>query len=372
MIRRWANSRPLRTLLVVTATASVVVALGLAAAIDTDELGAGLSRGSRDPLGLGLIPAALLAAFTMRAQAWRRLLPGLRLGQALAAVHLALGANHVLPFRLGEPLRIASVTRRTGIEIAPATATTVLLRAADVVTLALLGVAAAPGLVSDNLGRPGVALMIAIGLIGVAAALVLVNQRTKAIPGTRPPRLPDAATFALVIAAWLAEALVVWRVAQWFEIDLGPRETLAVLAAAVTVQILAVTPGGVGTYEAAGTAALVATGVPASTAITAVVVLHGVKTLYSFVAGGVALIAPQPSMLGRLRLPPPVEPVPTAALVEGGTVVLLLPAHNEGPRIREVIASAPSHIDTHPVEVVVINDGSTDDTAAVARAAGPP
>jgi glycosyltransferase involved in cell wall biosynthesis len=51
-------------------------------------------------------------------------------------------------------------------------------------------------------------------------------------------------------------------------------------------------------------------------------------------------------------------------------IVLFLPAYNEEATVAAVVGRAPSEISGHPVEVVVVDDGSTDATAAVARAAG--
>lgn len=46
-------------------------------------------------------------------------------------------------------------------------------------------------------------------------------------------------------------------------------------------------------------------------------------------------------------------------------IVALIPGYNEGPRIAEVVRGAAAHL-----PVVVVDDGSADDTSAVARAAG--
>jgi glycosyltransferase involved in cell wall biosynthesis len=51
-------------------------------------------------------------------------------------------------------------------------------------------------------------------------------------------------------------------------------------------------------------------------------------------------------------------------------VVLFLPARDEAPRVAAVIERAPAAVLGHPVVVVVVDDGSTDGTAEVARAAG--
>jgi uncharacterized membrane protein YbhN (UPF0104 family) len=369
VISRLSRRVPLAVAGLIGATAFAAAVGILAALVDNGAFRSGLGEASRDPAGLLLITGALLGAFAMRAKAWCRLLPELGFWHSLAAVHLALGANHVLPFRLGEPMRIASVVRRTPTMLGAATSTTVLLRAADIVTLVVMGVLAGPELIPDQVGTWAVVAVIVIGGLGVAAAVSVDKQRRANEPARRKLRLPDASTFVLVVAAWLAEAIVVWRAAGWFDIDLSAQQAIAVLAAAVSVQLVAIAPGGLGTYEAAATAALVATGVPVATAVAAAVVVHAVKTIYSLVAGATALVTPQPSILGRLRLPQPVTSHPIAEAGDG-PVVLFLPARNEAPRIAAVLAAAPTHIEDRPVELVVVDDGSTDATAAEASAAG--
>ena len=51
-------------------------------------------------------------------------------------------------------------------------------------------------------------------------------------------------------------------------------------------------------------------------------------------------------------------------------MVLFLPAHDEEATVADVVARAPATVAGHPVRVVVVDDGSTDTTAAVATAAG--
>ena len=51
-------------------------------------------------------------------------------------------------------------------------------------------------------------------------------------------------------------------------------------------------------------------------------------------------------------------------------VVMLLPAHNEEATVAGVIRRAPAQVAGHPVRVLVVDDGSTDATAAAAVDAG--
>jgi glycosyltransferase involved in cell wall biosynthesis len=62
--------------------------------------------------------------------------------------------------------------------------------------------------------------------------------------------------------------------------------------------------------------------------------------------------------------------MPDRELVNRRPVVMVLPAHDEEATVADVVRRAPREVHGHPVEVVVVDDGSTDGTAALARAAG--
>ena len=80
--------------------ALVVAAAAVAAAVDVDARRRAWARATGDPVGVVVACAAFGLAFVLRALAWRRVLPGLPLGQALAGIHLAFGATTYCHFAL--------------------------------------------------------------------------------------------------------------------------------------------------------------------------------------------------------------------------------------------------------------------------------
>lgn len=345
--------------------------LYLSKTVDVEALGATWSALVAQPLPLLAILVAYGAAFVVRAWVWRRVLPGLSFGHALAALHVSLAGNHVLPLRLGEALRITSVVRRARMPFSAATASTVMLRGADILAIVALAAVLGPRVVSDIIGGWAWALLVPSAALWVGGLLWLRRLRTKKGIETRlsVPAVASASAFA-----WILESAVMWQACRWAGLEISMADAVLVTAVTIAAQILAVTPGGIGTYEAAATAALGALGFAAGPALAAAITAHAVKTAYSLVTGGIALFVPGPGAFGRLRLPdlmsrsrgstegPPPAPE--------DPVVLFMPARNEEGSVSKVVRRAPATVLGHPVEVLVIDDGSTDGTASVARAAG--
>ena len=352
--------------LVLGAALLVASAAYLVDLVEANALGPVIRAVLADPLGLGAALAMYGVAFALRAWAWQHILPELPGRQAWAALHSALLGNHVLPLRLGEPMRVTSVLRRTTAPVGPVTASAIALRAADVLAVLALAAIAAPAL----LAAAGPLVPAAIGL----AALVLVVgvgwlARLRARGST--VRLPGVRALAATGAAWLLEAAVVWEVANVAGFALTAWEAVAVTAVTVAAQAVAVTPGGLGTYEAAATAALVAVGVPAAPAFALALTTHAVKTSYALVVGGHALLWPAPGYWGRFRLPEhtPARPAPWP-VTDDAPVVAVIPVHDEEPTIAEVIRGLPPTVAGRRVVPLVVDDGSTDGSADSARAAG--
>ena len=125
-----------------------------------------------------------------------------------------------------------------------------------------------------------------------------VREALRAIP----PRAVLRA-FVLTVPSWLLESVVVYGAAQALGLELSLTAAAAVTAFTILFQVIHLTPGGIGVYEASMTAALQAQGMPGGEARTLAVLTHGLKFAYAFGPGAllaVPAVTGLPS-LGRIR-----------------------------------------------------------------------
>lgn len=353
------------TLTLLSLLAAVAAVWIVAGAVDGRALAEAFRNLAGDPPLLLAGMALFGTAFLIRAAIWRRMVPELSLGQAWAAIHLALLGNHLLPFRLGEPLRALSVHRRARLPWRAAVSSTLTLRSADL--LALLGLAWLTGAANLRIfASPAVRWAIAAAGAALLSGLIWSLR----LRGDGRLRTPDLWTAAGTAAAWIAEAGLVYVAARAAGIDLGPSGAVLVATASVAAQIAAVTPGGFGVYEAGAVAAYAYLGADPGAALAAALVAHSLKTAYSIAAGAAALATPAPPLWGRLRLPRALPDPPPPLPAPEGPVVLFMPAYNEEETVGRVAARAPASAAGRPVVAAVVDDGSSDSTAARAAAAG--
>ncbi len=350
----------------------VGVIVGLAAAfvvvpnVDGSALRQAAQQALEQPVGVFGALVAFGLAFVFRAVAWRRVLPQLPFTQALAGIHLSLGANHVLPFRLGEPLRVLSVVRRQRIGIEAATVSTVTLRSADMLAVVGLGAIVAP---TAFFGLVGIAGWLMLALVVIAA---LVGWRWLSKVAQRRPDVvrPGIVVFGLSTVAWLAESILVRQVATWAGINLSWSEAVLVTTVAVAAQIAAIAPGGFGTYEAAAVAAYAALGYDARAALIAALGAHALKTAYSLFVGIIAVYCPKPSLVGRFRLDKTEHNLASGSVSPEAPVLLFMPAYNEEEAVSSCIERVPEQVHGRPVQLIIVDDGSSDSTVARARGSG--
>jgi glycosyltransferase 2 family protein len=259
---------------------------------------------------LWLLPAGLLlvAAFALRAVRWRSLFtPDSRppLGDVVRALYVGYLFNAVLPLRAGEVARVVALRRRGRASLAETTATIVVERLFDVLSLLLLLFVMLPWL--PSLGFEAAATALAATLVGVLAvsiaAVVLYGERLAAaairlfarLPRLSEERLSGPAehvlrglaglrtarmglvAFGWTTLSWLVVGLGFWLLQLAFGIELSPLAGLLVVIAIGLAMILPNTPGALGVFEGATVLALAAYGVDESAALSYALVLHALS-----------------------------------------------------------------------------------------------
>ena len=266
----------------------------------------GLAELTRSPGLVAVLAGGYAAAFALRALAWRTLLGDAStkagLGRLVTILHAALFTNHALPVKAGEVLRPA-LAARAGLPLAGATVSTVVARMLDMAALLAIAAALLPLTAADG-ESPAVLALPALVLGAAAAALFWFRRSTfewgqlevfdrvwssaRGSLRALPPRAVLTA-FVLTVPSWLLESVVVYGAAQALGLELSLTAAAAVTAFTILFQVVHLTPGGIGVYEASMTAALQAQGMPGAEALTLAVLTHGLKFAYAFGPG--ALLA---------------------------------------------------------------------------------
>ena len=264
----------------------VVVTVGLVV-VDRATLAATATDVARHPLPLLAALAAYTLAFVLRAEAWGPFLPvAVSRGRRVRALFAMLAVNHALPGPVGELARGRAVAG-PDLSLRPALVSIVAARVIDVGAIALLLLAGSA--VAGEL--PSWARVAApAGVLLPVAALLVARRRGATVTAAQ------AAHSALwAVPSWALECFVLLAVARAAGIELSVAGALVATCAGVLAQVAAVLPGGVGTYEAGVTSALVVLGVPAGEALAIAASTHVVKFVYAFAVGIPALLVPRRS-----------------------------------------------------------------------------
>jgi uncharacterized protein (TIRG00374 family) len=271
---------------------------------------------------LGPAFAALVISVVIRVERWRILFrrdqrPGF--GALTKAMLVGLFFNIVLPARAGEAARVVALKSYAGTSAAESTATILVERLIDVLTLLAMLFLFVPWFPTVTWLRAAALVALfgvvaAMALVAVAAYLVkapnprlvrwlgslpLLSDRAVAhgfaniahgLAAIRRPR-QAAAAIAWTVVSWLILAVGFWFLMIGFQLHLPLLAgLLAVIATGLTF-IVPAAPGGAGVFEAAGLAATSAYGVPTSRALAYVLVLHAVNVVPYVAAGALVLVS---------------------------------------------------------------------------------
>lgn len=425
-----------RVRLVVAVTVAAITAVAVTQATDVSLVADAGSRLLRTPLLLITFLVAYASAFYLRALAWTLLAPGLGRWNAFVILHASLFANHVAPVKVGEFVRPLLAVQR-GLAPVDAITTSVAARLFDVLSLVTIASIFAPtDVILPALPAPA-AVALPLAAVGVAVGGLVwlrfggtlpwgparLKQGIAAFSGSlrsqSGSRLLGAA--ALTLPSWALEGTVVYVAAVSLGVGVSPEAAVAATAFTLMFQMLHVTPGGIGVYEASMTGALTAFGISPSEALGIAVLAHSLKFAYSFTVGlgltatvarspgwggsrvelhhvaALGLLATQVALVagyfsdawsartvvfvdfllmavasavvlgrqwcGAWRPLPPLAP----AIDDPRPIVFVVPAFNEAQALPATIARIPRGA---AQRIVVVDDGSADGTDEAARLSG--
>jgi glycosyltransferase 2 family protein len=269
-----------------------------------------------------LIPAiAVLAVHVaLRALRWQLVFkPGRRppFGATTNATLIGYLFNNILPARAGELARILALNEYAGTSRTEATATVVVERVFDVLSLLVILFVMVPWLPEVSWLRSAAYLALVLAVLVASAIAVIAKFGERPVMFVLRPleRLPfvDAKrveymagnvvhgleslrnlrhgleVFVVTTLSWLVLGICFWLLMLGFHLHLSGLAGVLVTVAVGLSFIVPAPPAGVGIFEAAGLAALSSYGVMRSHALAYVLVLHVMNVLPLIAAGLVVL-----------------------------------------------------------------------------------
>ncbi|GEM_PF-2272556 len=284
-----------------------------------------LSRAS--PVYLALALAAYATFFVLRGWRWKTLFaqsaPEVRMRSTTGITAVGWLANSILPLKGGDVLRAALLAKKEKVGLGPAASTVALERVLDMLGLAIV---AAVGLllVPDDGALPrGIARALEIAWIlpiaGLVILAVLVVMRDRVIAlatrtvgqwGPFGVRLVEylATTLAGLAALAKRPRLLLALVPQSVVVAIAQAAVFAFLVEAflpgtplllafggaslfLLSFVVSITPGNVGTYEAAFVAVYAALGLPTALVVPAAILTHLTTTMIVALLGSLGLLS---------------------------------------------------------------------------------
>lgn len=291
----------------------VVLLVGLLSLSGVSAVGSVLL--GADPLPVVGIAAAYLVSFLFRTWRWRVLLRASEHPASRRNVFRSIMAgwlfNSLIPARAGDVLRAYALKTTDGSPFGVGLSTIVIERALDMIVLGtLMGVIAVWFVRSTRTaylaaGTFAIAAVLTVGLAG----LYFAGDRLGSAVESWVPRLsesletvrqalsdvgsnPFALTLALGLSVpvWFSELATIFFAARAVGVQVGVVPTVAAGISAFLSQTVPVTPGGIGTYEAAIASVLTLFGVETAAGTALGIVDHVTRLTVIYVLGTVSLI----------------------------------------------------------------------------------
>lgn len=311
-----------RTKTAILLLAGLAIVVALVAYVGPEKIVTALRAAPPQYLLLAVLAYALF--FLLRGVRWKMLFsssaPDVRLSTTTSTTAVGWLANSILPLKGGDVLRAALLARREGVGLATSAATVGLERVLDLMglaTLAAIGLLILPNAATLPLGiERALAVAWIIPLLAIATLAALVRYRAATVRTsarwlrplgklgetitrtgdgvlaglhalTRQPILL-AKLAPITFAISLAQALVFTMLVMAF-LRIDPILAFAGSAIFLLSFVVSITPGNVGTYEAAFSAVFIGLGLAPEVALPAAILTHLTTTLTVGLLGGIGL-----------------------------------------------------------------------------------
>ena len=257
---------------------------------------------------LYLLPAIAFctAGWFMRGARYRSILHGLEIRVGLtfstACVLISQTVNLIIPARLGDLVRVFILKHENLCGYPTGISSLVIERFFDILTVAILGLVALPFVLGvPSWVYPVIVLPLAICGAFVIVLLALGKAQSKnrilsiafsMIHEMRKASLTPGAILGLSglsVAIWATDVFTTVSIAAMFQAEISFSVILLAVVVGNLVKAVPLTPGGIGTYEAAVAVILVLSGTAPATATLIAITDHLVKNVIT-AAGGILSI----------------------------------------------------------------------------------
>ena len=259
------------------------------------------------------IPMYLIAAIAICIGAWfirgwryKYILEKLeiRVGLMLstACIYVSQTANLIIPARLGDLVRLFILKHEVNASYSKGLSSLVIERFFDIATVAILGVVTLPFILNVPEWFSTVLMIVLLACGGFIVFLVICGKiesknkylamALKLFDDVKKASLTITALLVLGVVSvviWLTDSIICWIIALMFQQQIPILIVILAIVIGNLVKAIPITPGGMGTYEAAVAITLQLGGVEPVTAVLIAIIDHLVKNLVTLVGGVISL-----------------------------------------------------------------------------------
>ena len=290
ILRMWMESKRSKKFFIFSILLSAIILIGLALWSGFD-----ISILSKADLNLVILASLIYSAsFIIRGYRYEYILSklgfSLSLGFCIEGVAISQMTNVIIPARVGDLARVY-VFKLKDVPVTTSLSGLTVERVFDLLVVILLAFTA---IIAMSCFKLVTTPIYAVMLLLLALAMIAALARMENVIGKimrdagKAMRMGFAVTTLTTFAIWIIDSLVCYIVLLAFGISDFAAVILAVSIANIA-KAIPITPGGIGTYEAAMTGILAMAGVSNGIAFIVSLIDHTIKNIITVALGGVSL-----------------------------------------------------------------------------------